>query len=268
MKKISYIILLLVLANLPGIASAAKLLAEEGLFLDGVEGVVRKVEKVDVWNFVPDAPIALTEKIDWPAQSPISLLPCSVLEQITKLAGETDEIRVRLWGLFTGYNKNNYLYSVYFLPVEEDTDAETTTSPDTQTTGNAEQDNTNSAEVEDSIIPADILKQIKSSKTPDLKKFQQIAAVTGDTNLIGRAGYLKQDEKVKFFQPDAFGQNISLSRYLMLPCSALEDTEKELKKSLGRQRYAVSGLVTTYKGRQYMLLRRMVRTFTNGNFTP
>lgn len=270
MKNIKYLFLLLVAASLVSAAQAAKAV-EEGLFLDGVAGVVRKVDKVDVWSFIAEGDIALSADVVWPAEKPISLLPCSVLEQITSLAGEDNEIHVRLWGLFTEYDQNNYLYSVYFLPIQEDSGLKAakpvTEKEETQATVE-EKPEEPAAEEEESIIPTDILKQIKANKAPDLKKFQQVAVVTGDVNLIGRAGYLKQQGKVKYFQPDAFGQKINRHQYLLLPCNALKTAEKEMQKTPGRQRYNVSGLVTSYKGRNYILLRRTVRTYTNGNFTP
>lgn len=254
------------LLSLDGLASS---FVEEGLFLDGVAGVIRKVEDVDVWIFTADADVALSEDAVWPASKSISLLPCSVLEQITTLAGEDNEIHVRLWGLFTEYNYINYLYSVYFLPVQEDKGVKSI-NPETQEAQKDTEEKTEgpAGQEEESIIPTDILQQIKANKAPDLKKFQQVAVVTGDTNLIGRAGYMEQKGKVKFFRPDAFGQNISRHQYLLLPCNALKAAEKEMPRSPGRERYNVSGLITSYKGRNYILLRRTVRTYTNGNFTP
>ena len=267
MKNLKKFVLLSVLIGLPALTLAAKPAIEEGFFLDGIEGIIRKVEKVDVWSFVPDAKVTLSEEAVWPAQTPINLLPCSVLEQITGLAGDDNKINVRLWGLFTKYNGNNYLFSVYFLPVKEDVDLEPV-KPTAQKEEDGNKDKTaEEPQEEESIIPAEILKQIKSNKTPDLKMFQQVAVVTGDVNLTGRTGYLKQNNKVKFFQPDAFGQNVTRNQYILLPCEMLEIAEKKMRKSPGRQRYNISGLVTHYKGRNYMLLRRAVRTYTNGNFT-
>ena len=266
MKNTKQIVLLSAIVSLCALASAAKPIIEEGFFLDGVEGVVRKVEKVDVWEFIPESNIIALEEI-WPAQNPLSLLPCSVLEQVTGLAGEDNEIHVRLWGLFTKYEQNNYLYSIYFLPIQEDADLKPA-KPDAQETqpDSKAQEETPVVE-EDPVIPADILKQIKTNKAPDLKKFQQVAVVTGDVNLIGRAGYLKQKDKVKYFQPNAFGLKVDQHQYLLLPSQAVEEAEKEMQKTPGRQRYNISGLVTSYKGRNYILLRRAVRTYNNGNFT-
>lgn len=267
MKQLRYLVPAVIVLNLLSFAQAANSIIEEGFLLDGVYGVVRKVENVDVWQFIPDTEI-IAVKNRWPAESPLSLLPCSVLEQIAGLAGDDNEIQVRLWGLFTEYRRNNYLYSIYFLPIQADTEP-AVADPNVQDTQEDDSQTSRKAAAEDdTIIPADILEQIRTNKAPDLQKFQQVAVVTGDVNLIGRTGYLMQKDQVKYFQPNAFGQNVSLHQYLLLPSKACEDAERQMRKTPGRQRYKVSGLVTGYKGRNYILLRRAVRTYTHGNFTP
>ncbi|MBC8379401.1 MAG: hypothetical protein H8E62_09515 [Planctomycetes bacterium] len=265
MITLKKIILLLACVSL-ALPVSAKTIVEEGFIVDGVEGLVRKVEKADVWNFVPATKIT-TPKATLPANDPISLLPCSTLEQITSLAGDNNEVRIRLWAMFTEYDRNNYLLSVYFLPISSDAEVKPAKSDESTGKKEANVKANEAKDEEDSIIPTDILKQIKSTKTPDLEKFQRIAKVTGDSNLIGRAGYLKKEGKVRYFQPNAFGYKVDTSKYILLPCGTLESSEKKMDKSPGRQRYEVSGLVTVYKGRQYLLLRRTVRTYSNGNFT-
>ncbi len=274
MKTLKHIIYPAAVFMLLASIAVAVPVIEEGFFLDGVTGIVRKVDNVDVWKFIPNTDV-VGLKHTWPAGNPITLLPCSVLEQMTGLAGEDHRLTVRLWGLFTEYDENNYLYSVYFLPVgqtaEMETDSGKSASQDGQPDEKQDEHTENTAPTEpeqESIIPADILKQIKSAQAPDLRKFQQVAVVTGDKNLIGRAGYLQQKGKVRFFQPDGFGLNVNRHQYLLLPCSAGQEAEKLMQKSPGRERFNVSGLVTHYKGRNYILLRRAVRTYTHGNFTP
>jgi hypothetical protein len=267
MKQSRYLVPAAIVLSLLTFAQAANPVIEEGFLLDGVYGIVRKVENVDIWQFIPDTEI-MAVKNNWPAESPLSLLPCSVLEQIAGLAGEDNEIQVRLWGLFTEYHRNNYLYSIYFLPIQADAEP-VVTDPNAQDTQAENSRPTRDADgQDDAIIPADILEQIRTNKAPDLQRFQQVAVVTGDVNLIGRTGYLIQKGQIKYFQPNAFGQNVNLHQYLLLPSKACEDVERQMRKTPGRQRYKVSGLVTGYKGRNYILLRRAVRTYTHGNFTP
>jgi len=237
---------------------------EDGFFIVAEPGLLTKEAGVDKWNFIPDESIELSEKSTFPAGCALPLLPCSVLEQITGLAGEEDQLRVELSALFTEYKHKNYLFSVYFLPIRDDV----AQPPPEEAKEATEKVTEEKPAVEDSIIPAEILQQIKANKSPDLKKFMQIAEVTGDTNLIGRAGYLSESEKMPVFLPDAFGMKVNKKEFTLLPNSTLADAEKELARMPGQQRFNVSGLVTTYKGQTYMLLRRANRTYTHGNFTP
>lgn len=255
--------LLIVLAVMTAACARAgeKTAVREGLLLKNALGVVRKVPDVDVWQFFPTEAIVLSDETTLAAGVPLSLLPCSVLEQMATLAGEANEIEVRLLALFTEYEQTNFLYSVTFLPMKAKT-----TEPEGKDDG--PRDPAGQAPDEDTVIPADILAKIRANQAPDLKLFEHIAKVTGDVNLINRTGYLKQAGKLKYFQPDAFGRKVDRSQYRLLPCAMLKTAERNMNQSAGRQRYNVSGLVTVYKGRRYILLRRAERTYTHGNFTP
>ena len=266
MRKTRIVVILAVLAGTWAFGAEKPLpIIDEGFLLDGTEGLLKKDLKTDTWQFTPDEPIEISEKVIYPAQKPLELLPCSVLEQMAALAGEENELRVELSALFTQYKRRNYLFSVFFLPIQNDqAPPEPVPEPDTSESEKASPE----TEEPDSIIPANILKQIKANKAPDLKKFQQIAQVTGDVNLIGRAGFLLKSESQYNFSLDAFGRNIDNKQFVLLPCSMLERAERQMAREPGRERYNVSGLVTEYKGKTYMLLRRSSRTYTHGNFTP
>ncbi|MCE5184501.1 MAG: hypothetical protein LLF76_00045 [Planctomycetaceae bacterium] len=228
----------------------------EGFFLDGVEGSLEWDAAALKWNFRPLQRIELTKK-EWPAGEKLPVLQSSVLEQMTKLAGSASELRVRLWAMATLYKHENYLYPVFFMPLKESQDAAAPAENAHAATGGQE----------DSILPPEILRQLKAGSSPDLQRFQQIAEVTGDINLIGRAGYLEKRGQHEIFEPDAFGQNMDPRRFILLPCMGMETAEKEMNRTPGRERYNVSGLVTVYQGQRYLLLRRTERTYTHGNFT-
>ena len=268
--KSAYIFLLglLLAASILGAAEKTPPLVavEEGVFFDGIEGLLKKAPKTDGWQFTPDEPIVITEKITVPAGTVLDMLPCSVLEQMTTLAGEENQLRIELSALFTNYKHKNHLFSVFFLPIKDGIEPpEQPAEPDLNETEKAESDEPQEPE---SIIPTEILKQIKANKAPDLKKFQQIAEVTGDIHLIGRAGFLSKTNGSYTFSPDAFGQNIDSKQFMLLPNTMLATAEKEMAREPGKERYNVSGLVTVYKEKTYMLLRRANRTYTHGNFTP
>ena len=237
---------------------------EEGFFFDGIEGVLVRTGNSDIWKFAPNEDVFITDERNYPAGKALPMLPCSVLEQMTEAAGNDTKMSVRLWALFTEYNKVNYLFGVYFLPLEE-TIAQSLPAVDETQTDDTEEP---AAEPErDSIIPENILKQIKSHKTPDLKKFQQISQVSGDLNLVGRSGHLIFKDDTRRFQPDAFGMKVDRTEYELLPSHMRGKAEMQMMTTPGRDRYNVSGLVTQYKGKTYMLLWRVARTYDHGNFS-
>lgn len=260
MKIVLYIVSAIMISTAVAADKAqepAEVRLEEGFFVDGLEGVLAKEASGDTWHFRPAEAISVPRK-DYPADKPLPMLPCSVLDQMTQMAGTESTLRVRLWAMAMLYRHSNYLYAVFFVPLQN------TAGAAQQTTAGSEPP---SQPDEDSIIPLEILQQMKDNQAPDLRRFQQVAQVTGDMNLIGRSGYLQEQGKNKMFVPDAFGMNVELARYTLLPSAAMEAAEKQMNKTPGRQRYSVSGLVTTYKGKTYILLRRAERTFTHGNFT-
>jgi hypothetical protein len=257
---------LLIAASVFGTApkSIPEVMVEEGAFIDGVEGLLKKQADGDLWLFIPDEPIVITDKITVPAGTPLEMLPCSVLEQMVTLANEEDQLHIELSALFTRYKRGHYLFSVFFMPIK---DAAPTQEPASEAEDIEAEKDEPKPEEPASIIPTEILKQMKANKAPDLKKFQQIAEVTGDIHLIGRAGFLSKTNGSYSFSPDAFGRKIDSSEFLLLPNGMLARAEIQMAREPGRERYNVSGLVTEYKGKTYMLLRRASRTYTNGNFT-
>ena len=249
-------------------ASASEVpLIDEGIFLEEADGLLKLDKKADIWLFVPEETVQMTANLTFPVGEPLPMLPCAVLEQMTKLAGDQKQLPVRLWAVFTKYHEKNFLFSVYFLPIGGDA-ATVEPQPEPEPTEDNTQEKPAEKDASDSIIPEDILKQIRSTKTPDLKKFEQIARVSGDMNLIGRAGYLQMQDGVRVFHPDGFGRNVNQHSFALLPNQMRADAEEQMAQTPGRQRYTVSGLITTYQGQKYMLLRRAQRTFSHGNFTP
>lgn len=250
-----------------GAYSMAGPLIEEGFFFDGVEGTLKKDTKTENWIFALSDPVKTNYNIIYPAGEPIAMLPCSVLEQMADLAGSEGELHVMLSALFTEYNEKNYLFSVSFLPLQKNipqpAKEETNEAPGKPDENKPTQEKTQV----DSIIPTDILNQIKSQKTPDLKTYEIIAKVTGDSNLIGRSGYLTKRNGIRFFELDGLGLNVDKNKFFLLPNTERAKAEGRMMHTPGRQRYNVSGLVTTYQGKTYMLLRRATRTFSHGNFS-
>ena len=68
------------------------------------------------------------------------------------------------------------------------------------------------------------------------------------------------------FIPYALGWSVSNIRYELLPCGALEQAMQIQRSSMESVRFNVAGLVTQFRGRQYLLLQRAVPVYNYGNF--
>lgn len=261
--KTNWNILLMAAAGLAACASGAPQRGrpvEEGYLAAGTEGRIAKEPNSVYWAFYPTVEITDGKGI-LPADKGVSLLPCSGLEQMVRLAGEAKTLDVRLWAMTTEYRGTNYLYSLYFLPMRatEESAAKPTepAAPKAAESGEKE-----------SVLPSEILQMIQRNRVPDLKRLDELVTVSSDRNMIHRTGVMRGGEDGFLFAGDAFGQNMGQGAYRLLPCRALETMERTMQRTPGRQRYVVSGVETGFEGTEYLLLRRAVRTFTHGNFTP
>lgn len=118
----------------------------------------------------------------------------------------------------------------------------------------------------DSIIPKSVINKFKLKRVENLAKWKKSTTVEKDVSLSNRTGFVTQEKGYKIFSVDAMGRNVDNSKYRLLECETLQWIEQDIAESLGRSRYKVSGTVTKFKGEDYMLLQRTVRTYNHGNF--
>jgi hypothetical protein len=233
----------------------------EGFVINGTEGLARSSEP-NGWSFASESDLVYM-KTTLPAGSVLPILPSSGLEQIRSYAAKEDgKARVKIWGILTSYKKKNFLFPIQVIALS----ASSTKPSEPLPTGRIDP-NTMDTAVSD-VIPSEVMKILRSQSKIDLAKMSEtMDAGSIDFALIGKTGYITIGPD-KFFTPDSFGRKIERGRLPLLPCLTLEETEKALDRSLGRYRYTLSGIVTTYDGKQYLLPYRAVRTYSHGNFTP
>jgi hypothetical protein len=242
---------------------ADKVLLPEGFVLNGTEGIAQK-DDAGSWSFVANNDL-IYMKTTLPAGSPLPILSSGGLEQIRAFAKEQTQTPVKIWGILTLYKKQNFLFPIQVLALSQTAGKLVQTIPSAP----AKPTEPNAAKPESSdVIPPEIMKILRSQSKIDLGKLAETADVaSSDFSLIGKTGYVELGED-RCFVSDGFGRKIDKNRFSLLPCLMLEDTEKSLAKSLGRQRYNISGIVTACDGKKYLLLYRAVRTYSNSNFTP
>jgi hypothetical protein len=229
----------------------------EGFVLNGVEGLARKTE-TGSWSLVTDSDLVYM-KTTLPAGSTLTILSSGGLEQIRAFAKEQNQTHVKIWGILTLYKKQNFLFPIQVLALSE-----TTSKPAPAKSTTPKTENSETSEV----IPSEIMKLLRSQSKIDLAKVgETIDTGSKDFSLISKTGFVILD-KENCFLPDGFGRKTDNVRFFLLPCLTLEDTEEKLARAMGRYRYNISGIITVYEGRQYLLLYRATRTYSNRNFTP
>jgi hypothetical protein len=88
-----------------------------------------------------------------------------------------------------------------------------------------------------------------------------------DSILADRMGRLsKRDDGGFEFVLDAYGLSAKGVSLHLLPCQALELTEGIITASPERSTFKIAGIRTKYKGEDYLLLQRVARVYSNGNF--
>lgn len=94
---------------------------------------------------------------------------------------------------------------------------------------------------------------------------QQKLLLIDGTRLVERVGRVQQvEDKLRINIVRAGGER--MVQLELLPNSLLELLEREVER--GGSEFVVSGEVTRYRGRNYLLLRRVVRRVDNGNIMP
>jgi len=263
----------------------------EGFLVSAVNGKLTKAADSDRWFFIAEVDIT-DGRGTIKAGEPIELLPSGTLERMTAPAADNGAIHIRLWARITRYcNRNvlldklpsrkfanrkapnkqdldskflgenlfnrNFLFPIYFVPLSTIDQAEDRKDR----TGDTDSSD------DESIIPAEVLEQLKPKRVVNLAKLDDTLETEGDVVLADRTGFVVIDDGTKMFTVDGLGRNVDDLHFRLLPCETLEAIEKSLVETpIVRQRFRVSGVITMYRGQRYMLLQRATRTYSHGNF--
>lgn len=117
-----------------------------------------------------------------------------------------------------------------------------------------------------SIIPKEVMEKFKLKRVENLSKWKQGIGVESDAMLSNRTGFITKQNGNKIFTLDALGRNAKGDSFILLPCETLERTERKLVTDPGRQRYKISGTITRFKDRYYILPQRSLKAYDHGNF--
>jgi len=254
------------------------------------------------WFFEFDSP-ATGEKSRVKTAMKLELLPSAGLEQMVVESRRGADCRYRLWARVTKYHGCNYLFPFYFLlvcPVESG--GPKILPPDKQTlpkktaTAEGSKPNVIVNEPNDVLtLPDEVLEKTNAGGTessipaeptrvpggdvakPGLQQVERrriIPAgrwIKSDVILAGRSGFIRpcsSSDCCGKFVCDGLGWNLEGPSCILLPSEALERAEEKQAQEPEPVRFVVSGIVTEYKGKQYLLLENATRIYSYGNFAP
>jgi len=216
----------------------------DGFMLDGIDGKVTTQNGqwfFTAYELITDGKGVMT--------IPAKILPSSMLEKLTKAANEKTSFRI--WGKLTTYKGKNCVYMSYFLSVAEVNDANPTEERDTN---------------EVKIIPDEAMALLKPKRVINLAELKRPMGIEADGILADRTGFIKQTKDGSYFAFDAMGRNINLLQLPILQCEELEKMEEMQNASAFPVRFKIAAIVTKYKGKNYLLIQRQIKLYSNGNF--
>jgi hypothetical protein len=239
-----------------------KPLLRDGFVLMGVDG--KLVAREDEWFFELDRDVS-DGKAVIAAGAKIEILPSAGLEKMIADIADNPGRSYRLYNaIVTLCHNKNYLFCDYFLPVvETDTVAGQTPAGPNEPVVEVKINEPNDVVK----IPQEIIDRLKTRRIIRPEKMKQGFELKQDSILTERTGFIKQQPDGQWvFQFDALGRNTSNVSLELLPCQALEVAQYKKAVAASRARFKVSGVVTKYRGRYYMLLQTANRAYSNGNF--
>ncbi len=253
-------------------------LLQDGFALSGVDGKLTGPDSNDVRFFELSSDVNdFREQVD--AGTKLELLPSSALEKTIADANGSSDASYRLWGRVTKYRDRNFIFPNHFLPLDKAPSQEPQkTQP--QASKSAEKPPVKETVPQPAVsepndvltLPPEIMKRLKEGRTISPERFNRRPAVSKsgpvqDSILADRTAFLaKQDNGQPVFVLDALGLNVRPVSLLVLPCEALELAEQKQSAVPVPIRFKIAGIITKYKGKNYLLLQKATRIYSHGNF--
>jgi len=259
----------------------------------------------DMWFFELDLDVS-DDKARVRAGTSLRLLPSSTLEKMTVDAEKRFDKNYKLWGRVTKYKGRNYIFPVYFLPLSKTSKPELSTlqkpreqekqgrpaeAPNSVPTEGAQKESGSGKSekagqkpaIYDSndvlAIPKEMMEKLRNKPTGPARRIDSYAVkaapakapkqppIEWDSVLADRTGFLiKQHKGLLVFAFDALGRNIQQVSLQLLPCEALQRAERQQFVEVDPLRFKIAGIVTKYKGRNYLLLERALRAHSHESF--
>lgn len=293
MSKMPVLILVFFISVVPVAAGfGAEIIPETPLLRDGfaimrVDGDLIGPDSNDVWFFELSSDVNDYRAVI-KAGTRLELLPSSALERMTVDKKMRTTAAYRLWNSrVTKYRGRNFIFPNFFLPLgkvkkppqKQDSSTDTVSKPEPRREIAVDDPNDVLAMPQEIIeklrarrenpsTPLRVKKETRpfmpsGDEAPDAQLYTQSA----DSVFVDRTALLvEEDEGRLTFVPDALGRNVQKLSLHLLPCAALELTELKQAAEPDKVRFKIAGIMTKYKGKNYLLLERATRTYSHGNF--
>lgn len=262
MFKKNFVLLVILL---PIVASAAgpttRKVLREGVPVKSLDGQLIHDDANDIWLFETADDIK-DDKATLPAGSLVPLVGCSMLEKMTTILAEHGQSRFRIWASTVKYRDTNYFYPIYFLSLEKPVEI-TAEKPDANNAVSPAEDSNTLK-----VLPDYILKKLEPKSIVSASQLTEAIKSDADTVIISRTGFVRYDSKSQkyIFNIDSLGRSISDIKFIVHPSQTLEQVEKILRKSTEPVRFKVSGRITKFSGKTYILLHQVTPAYNFGNF--
>lgn len=192
----------------------------------------------------------------------LELLDSATLDKMTEDAKTRLEASYRLWGKVTKFEGRNYIFPVYFLGLRK---IDRPAGQKERSDSNRKATSIN--EPNDILsIPDEIAAQLKTSEVLPTQEAPAGLQLKQDTIYANRVGRVVEKDGKYVFEPDGLGRGIERFEIALLPCQNLEEAITQVRGESNPVRFSVAGILTRYKGQQYLLLQKATRAYSYGNF--
>jgi hypothetical protein len=243
-------------------------LVSEGFMLSGIEGAVFFDNTKQNWYFELSSDVNDSfSRIN--AGTKLQLLCSAALEKLCFDVNERAEPNYKIWGRITKYNGQNFIYPSFSFPLGKiDPSESEVVSEQTNNVKEKPEQQVGVNESEDAIvIPENVLEKLSSRKIVRTETVREQIDVQLDTIISGRRAVLEKTSDEDFvFVLESIGRNISNVSLKVLPSQALELAEQIQASVSEMVHFKISGLLTKYKGEQYLLLQKASRVYSYQNF--
>jgi hypothetical protein len=208
------------------------------------------------------------------------LLSCAAMELLIADVNDRYAPMYRLSARVTRFRGKSFLFPTYYLPLSKLKDAKSAAAS-SEGAGNLGAPVQGGESEPDLTIPPEVMEKLKGRRairgpqkensrpagSPESRRSPDRMFVDTVGRIEPVASGLRPSAPDRFlFIPDAFGWNVSKMRYELLPCAMLEQALQSRAESPEPIRFNVAGLVTEFKGKNYLLLQRAIRAYGQGNF--